>query len=71
MQPTDNDLKAQMIQMISEEKEALVAYRSLCARFQIQPNPTAEAVVQAKVQVLETLLKSLLISKQRTGKFGS
>jgi hypothetical protein len=43
--------------MITEEKEYLAAYKGLCARFQITPSPIPEAVVQAKVQTLEMILK--------------
>ena len=66
-----NDLRSRMIQMITEEKEALVAYKSLCARFQIIPDPIPEAIVKAKVQVLETLMKDMPTSKPRIGRFGS
>ena len=56
MQTSVSDLRTQMIQMITEEKEALVAYKSLCARFQIEPNPIPELLVKARVQVLDNLI---------------
>jgi hypothetical protein len=45
-----------MIQMITEEKDALVQYKSLCARFQIETNPVPEMLVKARIQVLENLI---------------
>jgi hypothetical protein len=60
-----------MIQMITEEKEALVAYKSLCAKFQITPDPTPEKIVKAKVELLEMMIKDIPTSKRLTGRFGS
>lgn len=50
------DLRTQMIQIITDEKEALVQYKSLCAKFQIDPNPVPELLVKARVQLLESLI---------------
>ena len=62
MQPT-SDFRTQIIKMITEEQDALVAYKGLCAKFQIDPNPIPEAVVKAKLQVLEMVLRNLPTSK--------
>jgi len=58
-----SDLRNKIIRMITEEKEALVSYKGLCARFHIKPDLTPEAVVRSKVEALELLMRDLAISK--------
>ena len=54
----DNSLKSQIIRMITEAKEELVAYKGLCRKFKIAQDPIPEAVTQAKLEVLEQVLKN-------------
>jgi hypothetical protein len=63
-----SELRTQIIKMITEEKESLAFYKNLCAKFQITPNPIPEAVVQARVQTMEMVLKNLPTSNRQIEK---
>lgn len=49
-----------LVKLLSEEKEALSKYQSLCARFLIDPNQTAISVSKARMDMLEMFLAGKL-----------
>ncbi len=52
--------REEVLDLISDEKEALAEYERLCARFMIPPDMTAQRVVSAKIALLENLLNGTL-----------
>jgi hypothetical protein len=53
------DLKSFLLKMITEEKESLTAYKSLCAKYKIEQNPIPEAIMNAKIEAWEMTIKAL------------
>ena len=62
------DLKSFILKMITEEKESFTVYKSLCAKYKIEQNPIPEAIVLAKIDALEMILKNLHILEMLTTK---
>jgi fructose-1,6-bisphosphatase len=55
----DESIRDQVIKMITEEKDQYLSYKTLCARYKITPDPIATAIVMAKTETLETIVKIL------------
>jgi hypothetical protein len=53
------DLKSFLLKMITEEKEYLTAYKSLCAKYKIEQNSIPEAITNAKIEAWEIIIKTL------------
>jgi hypothetical protein len=62
----DEDTREDVSALIAEEKEALSSYKALCARYTISPDPIAIAVSEAKVQILQKLMKGSRLSRKLT-----
>lgn len=65
--------KDDLMDLLAAEKEAFALYERLCARYQIPPDPTAIAVSQAKIQLLEQLMTENTephVQKRITSLFG-
>jgi hypothetical protein len=48
--------KSELLRLLAEEGDAYASYLQLCERYQITPNPTAEAIHQDRKNLLTTLL---------------
>jgi|3_EtaG_2_1085321.scaffolds.fasta_scaffold68147_2 hypothetical protein len=45
-----------LLSLLAEEKDQITSYRSLCARYEIQPDPVAEAGSRGRQEALKSLL---------------
>lgn len=55
--------KELLLSLISEEKERFGEYSQLCAHYQTQPDPIVLAKHQAKLEILQHLLREKIIIK--------
>lgn len=53
---SDSELRAQIIEILTEEKEKYNLYTQLCRHYGVDPDPIATASWQAKNQALSQLL---------------
>lgn len=61
--PVTTTPKEFLLALITEEKENFARYTQLCAQYQTQPDPLAQARHQGKMEILQRLLLEKIIIK--------